>query len=183
MKQCTKCELLKNEEHFNTYRRFEKEYVRSYCRICERSAKREYKKRIKNLLNSEQDIIYGGTSIEYNELPNHYINEEQRIAVFRIMKLLGYSFSRSTGVWFKLPYKLPDGTFTNVKYSENYRLRLKKTVSIIPTNRLKELYKMCDEGKSNKEMATRFNVQTMIIEKYLHQRNKKKKSNDNTGDK
>lgn len=174
MKRCTKCDLLKNEENFNTYQRFGKKYVRGYCRLCERNIKKQYKDKIKRLLSCDDDNIYGGKFDDYCELPNHYINEEQRLAVFRIMKLLNYSFNKSTGVWYKLPFKLPDGTFTNLK--SDGRKSLKKTVSIIHTNRLPELYKMADNNSTIKEMAVHFNTHKATIEKYLHQRKKKNES-------
>lgn len=173
MKRCTKCDLLKNEENFNCYFRFEKKYVRGYCRLCERTIKKEYKEKIKNLLTSS-DNVYGGSFDDYCELPNHYSNEEQRLAVFRIMKLLNYTFNKSTGVWFKLPFKLPDGTFTNLK--SDGRKGLKKTVSIIHTNKISELYAMQDDNKTIKEMAIHFNTHKATIEKYLHQRKKKNES-------
>ena len=177
MKRCTKCDLMKNEENFNTYSRFGKEYVRGYCRNCERVQKREYKQRIKNLLNTEEDVIYGSASEDYDELPNHYTNDEQRLAVFRIMKILGYSFNRSLGIWYKLPIKLQDGTFTNLK--TNHKCVYKQTKSIIYTNRIPELYKMADEGTSRKEMALHFKVQTATINKYLAARDRKLKKNGN----
>jgi hypothetical protein len=169
---------MKNEEHFNTYSRFGKEYTRGYCRNCERVQKREYKQRIKNLLKTEEDVIYGSASEDYDELPNHYTNEEQRLAVFRILKLLGYSFNRSLGIWYKLPFKLQDGTYTNLKH--NGVCVYKQTNSVIHTNKIPELYKMADEGISKKQMALHFKVQTATIIKYLAARERKLKKNGNS---
>lgn len=176
MKRCSKCDLLKNEENFNTYRRFDREYVRGYCRNCERIQKKKYKEKVRNLLNTEEDdVIYGGISEDYDELPNHYTNEEQRLAVFRIMKILGYSFNRSLGIWYKLPIKLKDGTFTNLK--TNGKCVYKQTASIIHTNRIPELYEMADAGMNKKQIALYFKVQTGTINKYLAARERKLKKN------
>ncbi len=94
VKVCTKCRKEKYVEEFNEYwhSTFQKHYRRGYCKACESEAKKKYKMGVKALILNKTDF-WGGTTDDYYAMPNEYVDEDQRLSVFRVMKLMGWKSS------------------------------------------------------------------------------------------
>ena len=133
-KVCRKCgELKPITEYYNNKSRS------SICKLC---IKIEDKKKY-----WEEKIENDGGFLVRQE-PNVYTNDIQRQATFRTMKLFGWTFNEENNIWYKLPFKNPDGTFnlknnkikedfvfvekfkTKRKIDENKRLRINKVVEL-----------------------------------------------------
>jgi hypothetical protein len=181
MKVCNKCNKSKEEDEFNTYwhSTFKKHYTRGYCIECEYKKKNEYKRRMREVMNNPDDY-WGATGDDYLKNPNEYIDENQRLSVFRVMKLLGWKFNQNSGIWYKEPLKLKDGTFPNLKKFERPHNRSIKTETI---NQIREFFK---EGHKVHQIAKMCNVHPSTAYRYCHsdlnyKKNKyipKKKRND-----
>ncbi len=177
MKICTKCNQSKEESEYSTYwhSTFQKHYTRGYCKDCVANQKKEYRDHKKAMKNIDFDSV----GDDYLKFPNQYINENQRLATFHIMEMLGWTFNKKNNIWFKEPHKLRDGTFPNLKKFE----KTNRSISKETINKIRELHQ---EGKKNWEIARECGVHSSTAYRYCHpdpnyKKNKyipKKKRND-----
>lgn len=178
MKICTKCNQSKEESEFSTYwhSSHQKYYTRGYCKDCVANQKKEYRGHKKAMKNIDFDSV----GEDYLKYPNQYINENQRLATFHIMEMLGWTFNKKNNIWFKEPHKLRDGTFPNLKKFDRPHNRSIKTETI---NQIREFFK---EGHKVHQIAKMCNVHPSTAYRYCHsdlnyKKNKyipKKKRND-----
>lgn len=160
MKVCNKCQQSKDESEFNTYwhSTFQKHYTRGYCIQCEYGRKNEYRRKMREVMNNQEDY-WGATGDDYLKNPNEYIDENQRLSVFRVMKLLGWKFNPNLGIWYKEPLKLKDGTFPNIK-------KVEKTNRSIPKETIDKIRELHQQGKKNWEIARICGVHSSTAYKY-----------------
>ena len=164
MKVCTKCRKEKDIEEFNEYwhSTFAKHYRRGYCRDCESEAKKKYKDGVRALLLNKTDF-WGGTTDDYYATPNEYVDEDQRMSVFRVMKLMGWKFNRRKGIWYKEPFKLKDGTFPSI--TPDPKKETGKTISQDKIDLIRQLFQ---EKKKNWEIAAIVGVHSSTVYKYTN---------------
>ncbi len=132
---------------------------------------------LKNASHAVRDLWWVGD--DYLKYPNQYINENQRLATFHIMEMLGWTFNKKNNIWFKEPHKLRDGTFPNLKKFE----KTNRSISKQTIDKIRELHQ---EGKKNWEIARECGVHSSTAYRYCHpdpnyKKNKyipKKKRND-----
>ena len=178
MKECNKCYQLKEESEFSTYwhSTFQKHYTRGYCRECEYAYKNKHRRDMREVMNNKDDY-WGATGDDYFKNPNEYTDENQRLSVFRIMKLLKWKFNVQDKIWYKEPLKLRDGTFPNIKQSEK---NINRKVSNETISKIKELN---SKGMKNWEIAKECGVHSSTVYKYCnadpnYKKTKNKKKND-----
>ena len=175
MKECNKCGKTKDASEFSTYwhSTHGKHYTRGYCRECEYTYKNKHRRDMRAILKNPDD--YWGDTDDYLKYPNQYINENQRLSVFRVMKLMGWKFNVQDGIWYKPPFKLKDGTFPNLKESDK---NINRKVSKEIIAKIRELH---SKGVKNWEIAKECGVHSSSAYKYSnsdpnYKKNKPKKN-------
>lgn len=162
MKVCNKCNKSKEEDEFNKYwhSTFKKHYVRGYCIQCEYKRKNEYRRRMREVMNNPDDY-WGATGDDYLKEPNQYIDENQRLSVFRVMKLLGWKFNPNLGIWYKEPLKLKDGTFPNLKEGPKF-------AKSIPQQKIDRIRELFAQGMKVYQISKEVGVHNSTAYKYCH---------------
>jgi len=160
MKVCTKCNKEKEESELNTYwhSTHGKHYVRGYCKVCEALAKKIYKQHSRKTFSFDDDL-WDGTE-DYYKNPNEYVDEHQKIAVFRLMRIFGWKFHK--GMWYKEPLKLKDGTWPTVKKSD------RENGKNLPQHTIDKIRELFKEGKKNWEIAHICGVHSSTAYKYCN---------------
>jgi hypothetical protein len=172
VKVCTKCRKEKYVEEFNEYwhSTFQKHYRRGYCKACESEAKKKYKMGVKALILNKTDF-WGGTTDDYYAMPNEYVDEDQRLSVFRVMKLMGWKFNHRRGIWYKEPFKLKDGTFPSIT-PQSERPNIRK----MPQENIDKIRKMREDGIHPQKIADHIGCHLSTVWKYLNPNENYKKT-------
>jgi len=115
---------------------------------------------------AEQRAENGG-SAKVRMYPNQYVDEHQKAQTFEAMKVLGYTYNEENGVWFKLPWKTPDGKFPLIKpYVRKYKVK-----HVITQNNKQEYHtkamNLYAEGLDYRQIADKLEINKMTVHKWL----------------
>jgi hypothetical protein len=160
-KQCSDCK---------EYQPLDKFYLNKYgnhIKRCKECHVILYKKK-----KQEKKTLDGGSSSYYQE-PNKYWDDEQKEQVFSLMKVLGWIFDSSTGIWNKPKIK-ENGVFINMVlenkpkrvYTPGGGRKIKKGV----WNSVDNIIKLIKEGHNYSDVADIYGCShtliRMVVSKY-----------------
>lgn len=108
-----------------------------------------------------------GGSAKVRMYPNEYVDEYQKAQTFEVMNVLGYTYNEENGVWFKLPWKTPDGKFPLIKpYVKKYKVTNIITKCNKDQYHSKVMY-MHSNGMGYKEIADKLGINALTVYKWL----------------
>lgn len=103
--------------------------------------------------------------------PNTYADNIQKENTFELMTALGYTFNEENGIWYKLPWKTPDGKFPLLGPTVKRSKMIKKTWVKRTDKELERIADLKKLGWSDAKISKELNIPKISVYKWLKKRN------------
>lgn len=148
-KYCKFCGEYKPIEEFQAKKRS------TICKDCLREERREVQKKYVEETGGDRILLY----------PGQYTNEFQKTLTFEVLTSIGWSFNEENRTWYKLPIKLPDGTFPDIPESKRSVKRKPSKCKLSP-ELIKQIRDLTSQGYTPKEIELMTGISDTSVYKY-----------------